>query len=335
MLIDTFGRIHRSVRISVTDRCNIRCFYCMPAGDVAFAPRSELLSFEEITRIASILIGEGVHDVRLTGGEPLVRRDVVQLVNMIAALPGLGDLAMTTNAILLPQFAAGLREAGLQRLNISLDTLHEDVFKRISRRDGVDRVLNGIDAAIAAGFERIRLNALAIRGLTENEVESLVQFATARNLTIRFIEYMPLDADHAWQDQDVLSGDEVLGLIQARFGTIRPVTPPTVSQPARDYELLDLPVKPDGLHPTVGVIRPVTAPFCGDCDRLRLTAEGMIRNCLFSTAEWALKGLLRGNATDAEILNCIQDAVFHKRAGHLINRPGFAQPDRPMHSIGG
>ena len=307
----------------------------MPAGDVAFLPRASLLSFEEITRVVEILAAEGVHDVRLTGGEPLVRRDISRLIAMIAAVPGVGDLAMTTNGILLPKVAPALREAGLKRLNISLDTLDENVFKQITRRDGVDRVLAGIDAAIAAGFEQIRLNALAIRGLTENEIESLVRFAAARHLTMRFIEYMPLDADRAWRDVDVLSGEEVLRLIQTRFGAIRPVLPPTASQPARDYELLDLPKSKAGFYPTVGVIRPVTAPFCGDCDRLRLTAEGTIRNCLFSTAEWDLRKLLREGGTNAQILGCIRDAVQHKRAGHLINSPGFSQPERPMFSIGG
>jgi len=307
----------------------------MPAGDVAFAPRSALLTFEEITRVVRLLIDEGVCDVRLTGGEPLVRRNIDKLVAMLAAIPGMGDLAMTTNAILLPQHARALRDAGLQRLNISLDTLHEDVFKRITRRDGVDRVLAGINAAVEAGFERIRLNALAIRGLTEIEIESLVTFATQRDLTIRFIEYMPLDADRAWKGDDVLSGDEVLRLIEGRFGKIRPVEPPTEAQPARDFELLDLPLSKQGRHPTVGVIRPVTAPFCGACDRLRLTAEGTVRNCLFSTEEWDLRPLLRGEATDHEVLQRIRDAIQQKKAGHLINLPGFSQPDRPMYRIGG
>jgi GTP 3',8-cyclase len=307
----------------------------MPAGEVAFAPRSALLTFEEITRVVRILVAQGVHDVRLTGGEPLVRRDVAHLVAMLAAIAEIGDLAMTTNAILLPQYAQALRDAGLQRLNISLDTLNEDVFKQITRRDGVDRVLAGIDAAIDAGFDRIRLNALAIRGLTENEIQSLVDFATKRDLTLRFIEYMPLDADRAWKDEDVLSGDKVLELIKERFGNVRPVAPPSESQPARDYELVDLPMTPRGQHPTIGVIRPVTAPFCGACDRLRLTAEGTIRNCLFSTDEWDLRPLLRGEASDEEILGCLRDAIANKKAGHLINLPGFSQPDRPMHSIGG
>ena len=335
LLIDTFGRVHRSVRVSVTDRCNIRCFYCMPAGDVAFAPRSELLAFEEIARVVSILVSQGVHDVRLTGGEPLVRRDLPRLVAMIAAIPGLKDLAMTTNGILLPQLAGELRAAGLRRLNISLDTLNEATFKQISRRDGIDRVLAGIEAAIDTKFDQIRLNALAIRGITENELVSLVEFAAARFLTMRFIEYMPLDADRAWHERDVLSGDEILEIVRSHFGEIVAVAPPTASQPSQDYELLDLPSGSDGKRPRIGVIRPVTAPFCGDCDRLRLTAEGTIRNCLFSTDEWALKSLLRGQASDEEILACILEAVFHKRAGHLINQVGFAQPDRPMYRIGG
>lgn len=304
-------------------------------GEIAFAPRAELLTFEEITRVVGILAREGVHDVRLTGGEPLVRQDLPRLVEMLAAVPGLKDLAMTTNGILLPKFAKALRAAGLKRLNISLDTLNEETFRQISRREGVDRVLAGIEAALEAGFTSVRLNAIAIRGLTEAEVEPLVRYASSRFLTLRFIEYMPLDADRAWTDGSVLSGDEIVALVQDRFGELRAVSPPSESQPARDYELLDLPRSKEGLAPRFGVIRPVTAPFCGACDRLRLTAEGMVRNCLFSVDEWALKGLLRGEGTDAQILACIQEAVLQKRAGHLINQHGFAQPDRPMYSIGG
>ncbi len=307
----------------------------MPAGDVTFAPRSALLTFEEITRVVEMLAKHGVHDVRLTGGEPLVRRDVVRLVSMIAAVPGVRDLAMTTNAILLPKVAVALRAAGLKRVNISLDTLDEEVFRHITRRQGVARVLEGIDAAIEAGFDQIRLNALAIRGLTEHEIRSLIEYATSRRLTIRFIEFMPLDADRAWTEEDVLSGDDVLKIIRDHFGAIRPVSPPTASQPARDFELLDLPLDSDGKAPTVGVIRPVSAPFCGDCDRIRLTAEGMLRNCLFSTNEWDLRSLLREKASDAVLLHRIKDAIEQKNAGHLISRPGFSQPDRPMYSIGG
>jgi cyclic pyranopterin phosphate synthase len=334
-LIDRFGRKHTSLRISVTDRCNIRCFYCMPAGEVTFAPREQLLSFEEIARIVRILAGVGVRDVRLTGGEPLVRRDLERLVRMLIEIEGVGDLALTTNGILLPQQARPLREAGLKRLNISLDTLNEAVFQQITRRQGVQRVLDGIDAAVAAGFEAIRLNALAIRGLTEPELEPLVEFAAARGLTLRFIEYMPLDADRRWERDQVLSGAAILDRLRTRFGRLRPLDPPHESQPARDFELLDLPADAAGRHPRVGLIRPVTEPFCGACDRIRLTAEGMVRNCLFSHREWDLRQLLRGGASDAEILETVAAAVGAKEAGHLISERGFSQPERAMFRIGG
>lgn len=334
-LIDRFGRKHTSLRISVTDRCNIRCFYCMPAGEVTFAPREQLLSFEEIARIVRILAGVGVRDLRLTGGEPLVRRDLERLVRMLIEIEGVGDLALTTNGILLPQQAQPLREAGLKRLNISLDTLNEAVFQQITRRQGVQRVLDGIDAAVAAGFEAIRLNALAIRGLTESELEPLVEFAAARGLTLRFIEYMPLDADRRWERDQVLSGAAILDRLRTRFGRLRPLDPPHESQPARDFELLDLPADAAGRHPRVGLIRPVTEPFCGACDRIRLTAEGMVRNCLFSHREWDLRQLLRGGASDAEILETVAAAVGAKEAGHLISELGFSQPERAMFRIGG
>ncbi len=334
-LVDSFGRVHRSVRISVTDRCNIRCFYCMPGGEVAFAPRHELLSFEEITRVVSLLAAVGVHDLRLTGGEPLVRRDVDRLVAMLASVPGVRDVAMTTNGILLPQLAQRLRDAGLQRLNISLDTLDEQTFRRITRREGVQRVLSGIDAALGVGFDQIRLNALAIRDLTENDLESLVEFAAARWLTLRFIEYMPLDAGRNWSADQVLGGDEILRRLENRFGRLLALAPPACSQPARDYALLDLPPNASGEHPRVGLIRPISEPFCAACDRIRITAEGTIRNCLFSSQEWDLRALLRGGASDEEILAPVRAAVTAKQAGHLISQPGFSQPERPMYRIGG
>jgi cyclic pyranopterin phosphate synthase len=327
--------VHRSLRISVTDRCNIRCFYCMPAGDITFLPRQELLTFEEIARVVRVLSDAGIHDVRLTGGEPLVRCDLDRLVAMLAEIDTVRDLAMTTNGILLPQFAQRLRDAGLKRLNISLDTLNEETFRRISRREGIQRVVDGIDAAVSVGFEQIRLNALAIRDLTENEIESLVEFAASRSLTMRFIEYMPLDADRQWSAGQVLSGSAILERLQQRFGRIRPIAPPQASQPARDFELVDMPSDASGNRPRVGLICPVSQPFCGACDRIRLTAEGTIRNCLFSTQEWDLRSLLRGGATDADLLRCVADAVTAKEAGHLISRPGFQSPERAMYRIGG
>lgn len=307
----------------------------MPAGDITFLPRRELLTFEEIDRVVRVLASAGIRDVRLTGGEPLVRRDLDRLIAMLAEIDAVRDLAMTTNGILLPQFAQPLRAAGLKRLNISLDTLNEETFRRISRREGVQRVLDGIDAAIAVGFEQVRLNALAIRDLTENEIESLVEFAASRSLTIRFIEYMPLDADRRWSAGQVLTGTAILQCLQQRFGHLRPVAPPQASQPARDFELIDLPLDAHGNHPRVGLICPVTQPFCGACDRIRLTAEGTIRNCLFSTREWNLRSLLRSGASDDDLVRCVVDAVSAKEAGHLISHPGFQSPDRAMYRIGG
>lgn len=307
----------------------------MPAGDISFLPRQELLTFEEITRLVRVLSGIGIHDVRLTGGEPLVRRDLDRLIAMLAEIDAVRDLAMTTNGILLPQFAQRLRDSGLKRLNISLDTLNEETFRRISRREGIQRVIDGIDAAVSVGFEQIRLNALAIRDLTENEIESLVEFAASRSLTMRFIEYMPLDADRQWSAEQVLSGSAILERLQQRFGRLRPIAPPQASQPARDFELVDLPCDASGNRPRVGLICPVSEPFCGACDRIRLTAEGTIRNCLFSTQEWDLRTLLRGGATDADLVRRVADAVLAKEAGHLISRPGFQSPERAMYRIGG
>jgi len=307
----------------------------MPAGDITFLPRQELLTFEEIARVVRVLASAGIQDVRLTGGEPLVRRDLDRLIAMLAEIDSVRDLAMTTNGILLPQFAQSLHDAGLKRLNISLDTLNEETFRQISRREGIQRVIDGIDAAIAVGFEQVRLNALAIRDLTENEIESLIEFAASRALTMRFIEYMPLDADRRWSAGQVLSGKAILQRLQQRFGQLRPVVPPQASQPARDFELIDLPADTRGNHPRVGLICPVTQPFCGACDRIRLTAEGTVRNCLFSTQEWDLRSLLRSGATDADLVRCVADAVSAKEAGHLISRPGFQSPERAMYRIGG
>ena len=327
-LVDGFGRIHTSLRISVTDRCNIRCFYCMPDSAVQFVPRSDLLTYEQIVRTVRIMTTVGLRDVRLTGGEPLLRKDLPSLVEQLAALPSLRGLALTTNGILMPQQAAALRRAGLRRVNISLDTLHEETFRRISRREGLDRVLRGIDAAVDAGFDEVRLNALAIRGITEDEVIPLVEFALGRGLTIRFIEYMPLDADRRWRRDQVLSGDDLLLRLQQHFGPLLPVDRPQPSQPACDYALAN-----GGGR--VGVIRPVTEPFCGHCNRLRLTAEGSLRNCLFSHREWSLRPLLVQQRDDAEILQTIRQCLAEKEAGHLIQQPGFAQPERAMYRIGG
>ena len=327
-LIDSLGRVHTSLRISVTDRCNIRCFYCMPNENVRFRPRDEILTFEEITRFVRVVSQMGVRRLRLTGGEPLVRADLAQLVGMVANVPGIEDLALTTNGILLEEQAADLRSAGLRRVNISLDTLDEATFQKISRREGLDRVLAGIAAAQRAGFEQIRLNAIAIQGLTEDEIIPLAGFARERGLELRFIEYMPLDAEHHWQSTDVLDGERIREIIEAKFGPLLPVGRVHPGQPAADFEFAD-----GGGR--IGLIQPVSQPFCSACDRLRLTAEGQVRNCLFSTAEWDARELLRGDCTNDDLADLIRDCVRAKAAAHGINTIDFVRPERAMYQIGG
>ncbi|WP_442481462.1 GTP 3',8-cyclase MoaA [Aeoliella sp. SH292] len=327
-LVDTFGRVHTSLRLSVTDRCNIRCFYCMPAEGVRFLPRADILSFEEISRFVRVVAAMGVSRIRLTGGEPLVRTELSTLVAMLRDIDGVEEIALTTNGMLLGQQADGLKRAGLDRLNISLDTLDATKFERIARRSGFDQVLEGIDAAIAAGFENVRLNALAIRGETEDEIVPLVVFATSRGLVMRFIEYMPLDADGAWQHDQVLAGEVIRETIERELGPLVPVERSESSQPAVDYEFVDG-------RGRVGFINPVSEPFCGACDRLRLTAEGQVRNCLFSTTESDARSLLRGGASDEELEQLVRDSIQKKKPGHGIDDQTFLRPQRAMYQIGG
>lgn len=327
-LIDRFGRVHTSLRISVTDRCNIRCFYCMPNEEVNFRPRAELLTFEEIERLVRVAAPLGVNKLRLTGGEPLVRHELPRLIERLARVPGIDDIALTTNGILLEEQAQALKDAGLQRLNISLDTLQEEVFRRISRREGLDRVLAGIAAAKRVGFRKIRLNAVAIRDLTETEAADLVRFARERDLEMRFIEYMPLDAEQHWKAERTLSGAEIRRALEQAVGPLEPAQRDNPSQPARDYRF----VEGGG---TVGFINPVSEPFCGDCNRLRVTAEGKLRNCLFSQTEWDVRGLLRSGATDAEIESRVRECVLAKKPGHGLDAPDFLRPERAMYQIGG
>lgn len=326
-LIDRFGRVHTSLRLSVTDRCNIRCFYCMPEVDAEFVDKSRLLSFEELERLARLLVQRcGIRDIRLTGGEPLVRRQLDRLIRLLAAIEGLEDLSLTTNGILLADQAASLRDAGLKRINISLDTLDEAVFRRISRRSGLEKTLAGIDRAIACGFESIKLNTLAIRGITEGEACRLVDFALERGVTIRFIEFMPLDADRAWRTEDVLDGDTLLSILQQRFGLVTPIQRGDPSQPAEEFLI--------GTG-RVGIIRSVTAPFCDRCNRLRITADGSIRNCLFAKTEVPLREPLRNGASDDALIASIQRCIAAKAAAHGIDQEGFEPPERPMYAIGG
>lgn len=326
-LIDTFGRTHTSLRISVTDRCNIRCFYCMPET-VRFLPRAEILTYEEIERFVQVVAPMGFNKLRVTGGEPLVRAELPRLIEMLAAVPGIRDIALTTNGILLTGQAQALKDAGLGRLNISLDGLSEETFRKISRREGLDRVLNGIFAAKRAGFEKIRLNAVAIRGITEAEVVPLGCFARQHRMEMRFIEFMPLDAENNWQTEQVLSGKEIREILEAEFGPLIPLARDDPSQTAVDYQFAD------GIG-RMGFIDPVTQPFCGNCNRLRITAEGKIRNCLFSTEEWDVRELLRGGRGDDQIAETVRRSVHAKKLGHGIDTDEFIKPKRAMYQIGG
>jgi len=328
MLVDSFGRIHDSLRISVTDRCNIRCFYCMPNENIQFLPREELLSFEELTRFAQIALQAGIRKFRLTGVEPLVRRDLPRLVASLRQLPGVEDLALTTNGVLLAEQVEALRAAGLMRLNVSLDSLRREVFEQITRRDELDRVLAGLRRAVEVGFGQIRINAVSIRGLTEADIVPLAEFCRESGHTLRFIEYMPLDADQGWTESLVLTGAKVRARLEEAFGQLEPSARTDPSQPAVDYRFAD------GIG-TVGFINPVSEPFCGDCNRLRITAEGQLRNCLFSTEEFDVRALLRNGASAAEILELLQRCVGAKKAGHGINDPKFIRPQRAMYQIGG
>jgi GTP 3',8-cyclase len=328
MLIDAFGRVHRNLRISVTDRCNIRCFYCMPNEQVKFRPRGELLTFEEIERFVRVVARLGVQRVRLTGGEPLVRAEVVTLVAALARVPGIVDLAMTTNGLLLADFAEALKRAGLRRLNISLDSLSDETFRLITRRDGLDRVLDGIFLAQRLGFEKIRLNAVVIRGVNEDEVLALAEFARKHDLEVRFLEFMPLDADHQWQDGRVVSGAAVRARLESVFGPLQPAERPDPSQPAVDYLL-------PGGRGRIGLISPVSQPFCRDCNRLRITAEGQVRNCLFSTVEWDARKIMRQGGSDDELADLVRACIQAKQPGHGIDSPEFTRPQRAMYQIGG
>jgi len=326
-LVDGFGRVHTDLRVSVTDRCNLRCTYCMPV-DAAFKPREELLTYEEIARVVRVAAGLGIRSLRLTGGEPLMRADLDALVRRLVAVPGIDDVALTTNGLLLAEQAERLRRAGLRRLNVSLDALRDDVFEAIARRRGLDRVLAGLAAARAAGFTAIRINAVSIRGLTEGEIVPLAEFCRRQGFHLRFIEFMPLDADEGWSDGQVLSGAEVRAILERRLGPLVPVAADDSGQPAVDFKWADGSGR-------VGFIDPVTAPFCERCDRLRLTADGQFRNCLFSTTEWDVRAVIRGGGADAAVAALLDACVRAKRAAHGIGSPGFERPQRAMYQIGG
>ena len=326
-LRDSWGREIKSLRVSVTDKCNFRCRYCMPAEGLEWLERDELLSFEEIERLVRVLARMGVDEVRLTGGEPLVRRDLPVLVGMLAGTPGVRDLSLTTNGVLLDRFAAPLVEAGLRRLNVSLDSLSHVRFAEITRRDALDRVLAGLEEAERHPELRpIKVNCVAIRGFTEEEVPALAELARRKPYVVRFIEFMPLDADQAWRGDDVLTGGEIRALIEERWPLEE--LPAKPSSTARRFRFAD------GAG-EIGFVNPVSEPFCSTCDRIRLTADGQLRTCLFSRREWDLKTPLRDGSSDERLEELIRFAIAHKELKHKINDPGFVRASRSMSQIGG
>jgi len=323
-LVDTFGRVHRDLRISVTDRCNFRCTYCMPAEGMQWRPREELLTFEEIERVAALMVERfGVDSIRLTGGEPTVRARLPRLVEKLAALEV--DLAMTTNGVSLPLVAEELRRAGLRRVNISMDSLQRDRFAEITRRDDLDRVLEGIDAALAAGFDPVKVNMVVMAGVNDDEIADFAEFGRRKGVTVRFIEFMPLDADEIWDNAMVVTVDDIVGRIAADHA-VEPVR--RTSAPASSWRYLDG-------KGSFGVVASVSQSFCDSCDRVRLTADGQFRNCLFAVDETDLRALLRNGASDDEIAAALQRTVAAKWAGHQINKVQFIRPRRSMSEIGG
>ena len=329
-LVDPFGRVIRDLRISVTDRCNFRCTYCMPEEGMVWLPRSEVLTFEEIERISRLMVERyGVESIRLTGGEPTVRHRLPVLVARLAALRtehGPVDLAMTTNGATLRGLAGELREAGLGRINISLDTLDRQRFIEMTRRDELDHVLDGISAAQEVGFDPVKINTVVQRGVNDDEIVALAEFGRDHGVEVRFIEFMPLDASGGWNDRSVVGQDEIIG----RIAAVHPVEqlPARGAAPADRWRYLDGPG-------TVGVIPSVTKPFCGDCDRVRLTAEGQLRTCLFATDEFDLRAAMRNGEDDDQLAARIERAVGTKWAGHRINQVDFVRPKRSMSQIGG
>jgi cyclic pyranopterin phosphate synthase len=327
-LIDTFGRIHDNLRISVTDRCNIRCFYCMPEDDVRYVVRNEILTFEEIERFVRIAVSLGVTKLRITGGEPLVRRDLPVLVRKLLAIEGIRDIALTTNGVLLASQAQALYDAGLRRLNIHLDTLDHARFKQITRRDDLDRVLDGIETARRVGFGPLKINAVAVRNLLEPDLVPMARFGRERDIEIRYIEFMPLDSQGLWDRTKVLCADQIVETLSREIAPLVEVPDRDPRAPATEYRFAD------GVG-RIGIVASVTRPFCLNCNRIRLTSDGKLRYCLFAIEETDVKGLLRGGAPDEQIAAALRGNVLQKWIGHEINTQRFVPPPRPMHAIGG
>jgi GTP 3',8-cyclase len=347
-LKDSYNRPIRDLRVSLTDRCNFRCFYCLPHGEPPIAPKEQMLSYEEIEYVCGIFVELGIEKIRLTGGEPMMRRDIEQIIFKLAQLKspgthvsgvqnagstrtesrGLQDLALTTNGYFLPHRAQSLKEAGLDRITISLDSLKRDTFKQMTGVDVLERVLEGIQAAKNAGLDPIKINAVIVRGHNEDEVADFAAFAREHDLKMRFIEFMPLDSGHDWSREDVFSGREIRKRIEERF-PLEPVGEVRGSNTASNYRFAD------GAPGEIGIIAPVTEPFCGACSRIRLTADGQIRTCLFSTVEHSLRDVIRDGASRQQTIDFIESVVMKKEPRHFINDPGFVTPSRSMSFIGG
>jgi GTP 3',8-cyclase len=352
ILKDSYNRPIRDLRVSLTDRCNFRCFYCLPHGEPPIAPKEQMLSYEEIEYACGIFVQLGIEKIRLTGGEPMMRRDIEQIIFKLSQLKtpmsdklqlvdesandklkfvghcGLRDLALTTNGYFLPHRAESLKTAGLDRITISLDSLKRDVFKQMTGVDVLDRVMEGIHAAKDAGLEPIKINAVIVRGHNEDEVADFAAFAREHDVKMRFIEFMPLDSGHEWSREDVVSGREIRQRIEERF-PLEPIEESRGSNTASRYRFAD------GAPGEIGIIAPVTEPFCGACSRIRLTADGQIRTCLFSTVEYSLRDVMRDGASRQEIIEFIEGVVLKKEPRHYINDPGFVAPSRSMSFIGG
>jgi GTP 3',8-cyclase len=329
-LRDSYGRAIRDLRVSLTDRCNFRCFYCLPHGEPPIAPKEQMLSYEEIEYVCDIFVSLGIEKIRLTGGEPMLRRDIQTIIAKLSRLKdsGLADLALTTNGYFLPDRAQSLKDAGLDRVTISLDSLKQDVFKRMTGVDVLDRVLAGIAAAKATGLKPIKINAVIVRGHNEDEVADFAAFAREHDVQMRFIEFMPLDSGHEWSREDVVSGKEIRERISERFPLVK-LAVNRGSETSSRYRFAD------GAPGEIGIIAPVSEPFCGACSRIRLTADGQIRTCLFSTVEHSLRDVVRSGATRDEIVAYIESVISKKEPRHFINDPGFVTPSRTMSFIGG
>jgi cyclic pyranopterin phosphate synthase len=329
VLRDSYNRPIRDLRVSLTDRCNFRCFYCLPHGEPPIAPKEQMLSYEEMEYVCEIFVSLGIEKIRLTGGEPMLRKDIETIVSKLTKLkPALRDLALTTNGYFLPERAQSLKDAGLDRVTISLDSLKRDIFKRMTGVDVLDKVLAGIAAAKKAGLEPIKINAVIVRGHNEDEVADFAAFAREHDVKMRFIEFMPLDSGHEWSRGDVVSGKEIRERISERFPLVG-VDVARGSDTSSRYRFAD------GAPGEIGIIAPVTEPFCGACSRIRLTADGQIRTCLFSTVEHSLRDVVRSGASRDEIIDYIEAVVLKKEPRHFINDPGFVTPSRTMSFIGG